>query len=315
MTNRKEHTKASIYTAITLVVVLLFLLFFGFKVIVPDTEEGILVDFGNSSVGTGQSEPAPSVQQSSAKPKAPTVETQVAKTVPQTSVDVKETVETQDFEDAPVVESGKRKQDTEAEKAQKAEELRKQAEAKEAERLKKIAEEKERKRLEEIERLKREEAAKLERERLERERKAAEIRQRTQNAFGGGAGTAATQGEGVTGDPGNQGSTNGAANTGSYSGSGLGSSGSGFELTGRSLNGSLPQPTYNVQEEGVVVVQIEVERSGKVVSATPILRGSTTQNPELQRVAREAALKARFNDNPTAPLKQVGTITYHFRLD
>lgn len=314
MEHKKENTKAAIYTTISVVVMLLLLIFFGFKAIMPDSEEGILVDFGNSVVGSGPQEPAPSVKKPASKPKSPPV-TEPVQTQPETSQDVQKTLETQDFEDAPVIESGKRKQETEEELAKKAEELRKKQEAAEAERKRKAAEEAERKRLEEIERQKKEEQARLERERLERERKAAEIRQRTQNAFGGGAGSSNSRDEGQTGDAGNQGSPNGAPNTGSYSGSGLGNEGSGYDLTGRSLMGSLPQPAYNIQEEGIVVIQIEVDRSGRVISATPILRGSTTQNAELQRVAKEAALEARFNDNPTAPLKQVGTITYHFRLD
>ncbi|MFB6340341.1 hypothetical protein ACE1ET_01395 [Saccharicrinis sp. FJH62] len=314
MEHRKENTKATIYTIISVVVMLLLLIFFGFKAIMPDSEEGILVDFGNSVVGTGLQEPAPSVEKPASKPKSPTVSEPV-KAQPQTSEDVKEDVETQDFDEAPVIESGKRKQETEEEIARKAEELRKQKEAEEAERIRKAAEEAERKRLEEIERKKKEEAERLERERLERERKAAEIRQRTQNAFGGGAGNANTSGEGQTGDAGNQGSPNGAANTGTYSGTGLGTEGVGFELTGRSNVGSLPLPVYNIQEDGIVVVQIEVDRSGRVISATPILLGSTTQNAELWRVAKEAALKARFNDDPTAPIKQIGKIKYTFSLD
>lgn len=314
MEHKKENTKATIYTSITVVVILLLLIFFGFRSIMPDSEEGILVDFGNSMAGSGQIEPAPSVEKPASKPKSPPISEQV-QTQPETSQDVQETVETQDFDEAPVVESGKRKQETEEEIAKKEEELRKQLKAAEAERIRKEAEEAERIRLEKIERQKREEQERLERERLERERKAAEIRQRTQDAFGGGAGTNQSSGEGQTSESGNQGSPNGTPNSGSYTGSGLGSEGSGFDLTGRSLNGSLPQPAYTVQEEGRVVIQIEVDRSGRVISATPILRGSTTQNAELQKVAREAALKARFNDNPTAPIKQVGTITYHFRLD
>ena len=313
MEHKKENRKAIVYTTISVVAMLLLLLFFGFHLVKPETEEGILVDFGTSAAGSGSVEPAPSVEKSSAQPKSPSVE----QTKPQeaASTDVQETVETQDFDDAPVIESGQRKQETEAEIAKREEELRKKREAEEAERIRKAREaQAERLRQEELER-QRKEQERIEQERLERERKAAEIRQRTQNAFGGGAGTNQSSGEGVTGDQGNQGSPNGAANTGTYSGSGLGNEGNGFDLTGRSLRGALPAPVYDIQEQGIVVVQIEVDRSGKVTSAVPILRGSTTQNASLQKKAVEAALKARFNDNPTAPLKQIGTITYHFRLD
>lgn len=312
MENKVEHRKASVYTAITLIVVILFLFLFGFRVIIPDTEEGLLVDFGTTLTGSGNTEPAPAISTPSAQPAAPTVTPAQSKSQPTSA---KEDLKTQNFEEAPVVESGKRKQETPEEKAAREAEIRKQqlAEAEARKRREAIAAEVARQ--EELERQRKAEEARLEQARIERERQANEIRQRTQNAFGGGAGTGETTNQGSAGGTGNQGNPNGAANTGSYSGSGLGDKGNGYSLSGRSLVGSLPEPVYNVQEEGIVVVQIEVDKNGRVISATPILRGSTTSDGELWRVAREAALKARFNADPTAAAKQVGTITYHFRLD
>ena len=312
MENKAEHRKASVYTAITLVSVLLFLFLFGFRVIIPDAEEGLLVDFGTKLTGSGNIEPAPSVTAPSAQPVAPTVTPAQSKPQPTSA---KEDLKTQNFEEAPVVESGKRKQETPEEKAAREAEIRKQqlAEAEARKRREAIAAEVARQ--EELDRQRKAEEARLEQARLERERQANEIRQRTQNAFGGGAGTGTTTNQGAAGGTGNQGNPNGAANTGNYTGSGLGNKGNGYSLSGRSLVGSLPEPAYNVQEEGIVVVQIEVDKNGNVISATPILKGSTTSDAELWRVAREAALKARFNADPTAATKQVGTITYHFRLD
>lgn len=85
-----------------------------------------------------------------------------------------------------------------------------------------------------------------------------------------------------------------------------------FDLGGRSLNGALPTPTYNVQDEGRVVVTIVVNPSGQVVGAE-IHRRTNTTNAALRKAALEAARKARFNvvngvDN------QSGTITYYFKL-
>jgi colicin import membrane protein len=149
----------------------------------------------------------------------------------------------------------------------------------------------------------------LEKERLAREASAEAIRQQTSNAFG--KTTNNSQSQGSAKGTGNQGDPNGSTTS---NGNGLGSSGN-WSLAGRSLQGSLPKPSYKLQKEGIVVVEIAVNRNGKVMSASPILRGSTTQDSQLWKLAKEAALKAQFNANPTAQAKQVGTITYKFVLN
>jgi TonB family protein len=121
--------------------------------------------------------------------------------------------------------------------------------------------------------------------------------------------------EGINKWSGNQGYTTGDPNSRNYSGTGQGSKGDGFQLKGRSLQGSLPKPAYDIQEEGIVVVEITVDRTGRVVSAKYTLRGSTTQDSRLKAAAQKAALKARFNADPNASAYVKGTITYHFELD
>ncbi len=59
---------------------------------------------------------------------------------------------------------------------------------------------------------------------------------------------------------------------------------------------------------------MSVDRSGKVTQATPGTKGSTTLDEYLLRVAKEAALKARFDPKSDAPVIQKGTITYNFIL-
>ena len=86
-----------------------------------------------------------------------------------------------------------------------------------------------------------------------------------------------------------------------------------FSLAGRSSE-RLPLPDYEHQVEGVVVVQVRVNRNGDVTSATPGARGSTTTNYHLLNAARRAAEQAKFNVDPGAHESQVGTITYRFRL-
>lgn len=90
---------------------------------------------------------------------------------------------------------------------------------------------------------------------------------------------------------------------------------SGFSLTGRSLSGALPLPGYSVQESGVIVVAITVDKYGNVVSAEYQLKGSTSQNATLKASAIKAAQQAKFNSDRNAPTFQKGTITYHFELN
>jgi TonB family protein len=88
-----------------------------------------------------------------------------------------------------------------------------------------------------------------------------------------------------------------------------------FSLSGRSLGkGGLPNPVYNVQEEGTVVVAITVNPAGQVVSANIQLKGTTTSSAALRKAALDAAKKARFNEVEDTH-NQSGTITYKFNLN
>jgi len=78
---------------------------------------------------------------------------------------------------------------------------------------------------------------------------------------------------------------------------------------------SLPKPNYPGNEEGVVVVQVTVDKSGIVTKAEPGVKGSNTANPALIAAAKKAALLAKFNVDNNAPAYQIGTITYRFVLD
>lgn len=118
------------------------------------------------------------------------------------------------------------------------------------------------------------------------------------------------QGAGGNGDGGSGGGSGGGNGPGIGKGKGPGVS---YDLTGRTFL-SLPKPVDNSQVEGDVVVEIVVDKEGKVTSATPGVRGSTTTNVELLQAAKQAALNARFDRKPDAAAYQKGTITYKFRL-
>jgi TonB family protein len=106
--------------------------------------------------------------------------------------------------------------------------------------------------------------------------------------------------------------TEGAPNYGPGGGTGDGKIS--YELGGRKAQ-SLPHPKYDIQKEGKVVVEVTVNQSGVVTKAVAGVKGSTTLDDNLLRVAREAALKATFDSNPDAPAIQIGTITYNFKLN
>jgi len=124
---------------------------------------------------------------------------------------------------------------------------------------------------------------------------------------------------GITGGTGSgQGSTTGGGDQGSPNGSGTGngsggSGGGNYQLGTRSAL-ERPKPRYDCDGEGVVVVKVYVDRNGVVKRADGQgQKGSTTSEECLIRRAEEAALKTRWQGDPSALELQVGTIRYNFQ--
>jgi len=284
-----EKGKGVVGAVLFHIVLITILIIAGFTSTPPTAEEGLLVNFGFDDFGSGSVEPSPSIMQETSPLPQPVT--------PAITPTQEKQVDTQDFdEEAPVVKKVVQP-DPEAE--------RKKQEAIEAERLRQAELEAERKRIEQEE---------LERKRKEEEaRKIQEATDRAKNALGRNTGTTTT-GEGATTGTGNQGVTTGSVNSTIRGiGTGQGPDGSSWSLAGRSAQ-SLPVPKYDHQVEGTVVVEVTVDRSGKVTSATPGVKGSTTLDEYLLKVARDAALLAKFDNKPDAPMVQKGTITYVFIL-
>ena len=120
--------------------------------------------------------------------------------------------------------------------------------------------------------------------------------------------------QGISEGQGDQGSQDGDPNSNAYTGGGTGTKGIAYQLGGRTI-AEIKKPNYDSQQQGKVVVTIRVDRNGKVISATPGAKGSTTTNAYLYSKAKEAALKTTFEANTTAPEIQVGTIIYNFKLN
>lgn len=314
----KEHRTGLIGTIITHAVILVLLLFFGFFTPLPlPGEEGILVNFGDSETGFGSEEPAPSETAPEKDQEEKRVETQTPPPPSQKAVAPvqKEALMTQDMEKTVAMESAKKKKDTEKVKDTEKEKLLKEKQNQEQIEKQRKAEA-EKQRLAEVARQKKEEDQRLALAAAEK-RKVGEINNRAKNAFGGsGQGTADSKStsQGVTFGTGNQGSPQGTANAEKYgAGGGIGN-GVSFSLDGRSAQ-SLPKPYYPGNEEGVVVVQVTVDKTGAVKKAEAGVKGSNTADPDLIAAARKAALQARFNVDENAPALQTGTITYRFVLD
>ncbi|KJS07576.1 MAG: hypothetical protein VR77_00700 [Flavobacteriales bacterium BRH_c54] len=120
-------------------------------------------------------------------------------------------------------------------------------------------------------------------------------------------------GDGNTGTPGDQGDESGDPSSSNYTGGGTGN-GVDFSLAGRSMV-KVKKPNNPTQEDGKVVVEIVVDKNGKVIRATPGARGSSTTNPTLYKISKEAALEARFNVKADAPAEQKGTMTFVYILN
>lgn len=74
---------------------------------------------------------------------------------------------------------------------------------------------------------------------------------------------------------------------------------------------SLPVPVYLAQGGGKVVVDILVDRQGRVVEAEP-QKNSSVRDEQILLYAKAAAERTMFNPNLKAPELQKGTIHYTF---
>lgn len=116
--------------------------------------------------------------------------------------------------------------------------------------------------------------------------------------------------QGITHGSENQGKPGGDPNSNRYDGI-PGKGGTGWSLKGRTAK-ALPEPSYNSNQQGNVVVKIWVNRDG-VVTRAEATANSTITDATLKRQAETAALKSKFSPDPNATELQTGTITYYFR--
>ncbi|MFT4754225.1 MAG: protein TonB [Salibacteraceae bacterium] len=146
--------------------------------------------------------------------------------------------------------------------------------------------------------------AKKKAEQEEQRKKMAAIANKLNNPTTDGGG-----GDGPDDQPGNKGQTDGGSD-GGYTGGGQGNGN--YSLDGRAAL-TKPKPVYDCQEEGKVVVDIKVDRNGKVVYAS-VGKGTTNTAECLTQKALDAAYKTKWQAKNGAPIEQRGRITYDFQI-
>lgn len=110
---------------------------------------------------------------------------------------------------------------------------------------------------------------------------------------------------------GEQGSPNGLKDIERYEGNGGSGGGPAYDLGGRGAKSIASPGRDNVSEEGKVVVDIWVDKDGRV-QRTEIGKGTTITNSEMRALALQAAKNSIFNKDENAADLQKGTITYTF---
>lgn len=293
-----RHKKKSFtLTTVLLSLLVLVLFYIGLTYFDPPEERGIAVNFGTMEFGSGNQQPTEKIRSEPREiPKPPNdpqkevveqEEIVEEKSEPQQEISKEEPTEkilTQESE-----ESIRIKQEREAKR--KADEAAKKAQA--------------------------------EAERKERERAAAEARQKAEeeakkrklDALMGGIGKSDGTASGSEGDdssPGDKGNPDGNPYATSYYGA-PGSGTGGYGLNGRSLvsKGKVQQ---ECNEDGRVVVRIVVDRNGRVIKATPGVKGTTNNAPCLLEPAKKTAFMHKWNLDSNAPSQQIGFVVVNFKL-
>ena len=270
---KKSEIQSGVATTIICIIILLILLFCGMTAHKNEMDEGVMVSLGYADEGFGESMPNPTPAPEAAPVPTPTP----PPAAPEVSSPSEKDLMTQE-DHSVVLEAEKKRKQAEEEAKRRAEEER-------------VAREKA-----EQERIAREKAAEEARIKAEQEAKKNQASSLAGSAFQNmGKGQGQTKGEAQQGNPAGQGSQGGHS----------------WSLSGRDLLGQLAQPSYQGNEEGRIVVEIRVDASGVVVSAT-ITKGTTITNETLRNAAVNAAKKNKFSAGGGVA---IGTITYNFRLN
>lgn len=290
-----EHKKKSFtFTTVVLSVLLLLMLYMGLTYMEPPIENGITVNFGTMEFGMGPEQPKEKVASTPAEtPREEEVSAPEEEAAEPETSEIPEEEVIDEKPSEPVL----------TQEQEEAIRIRQQKEAKEREAA--------------AERARAEREARERREAEERARQEREAKKRKIDELMGGINEADGQASGSEGDdqqPGDKGQPDGNPYASSYYGNtGAGSGTAGYGLSGRSLV-SRGKVAQDCNEAGRVVVRIVVDRSGKVIEATPGVRGTTNTHPCLMEPARRTAFMHQWNTDSRAPGQQIGFVVVNFKL-
>ena len=267
--------KSTAITAVILIALLLMIFNFGMKYQDPPEEYGIAINFGTSNQGYEIPNDILPSKESSEQVQEEVREEKIEETTEYISEEtIKEEVVTQTEKEAPVIE--------------KPEEV-------------------------ELKEIEKKEKPKKEKPTPKPKKPSKNKLQAFDNLLKGDTSDENKAGEGNDTSSGLKGDKNGDPSSTKYYGNSGSLGQSNYNLAGRNaLSEPIEQP--NCEEEGIVVVEVFVDRNGIVIRANSGAKGTTNSANCLLKPAREAALRTTWNADPNAPNKQKGTIIYKFSL-
>jgi outer membrane biosynthesis protein TonB len=274
----KHERDSAKLTALITVILVMLLFVMGKTYMDPPEEFGVAVNFGTTEFGQGDVQPLKPIKSEPVNINKP-AEVQPTKAEPAKAAESKEDVLTAENAEEIAI------------KKQKAAETKAKA----------IADAK----------------AKAEADRLAKEQRELAEKKKKLDALISGVSKSdgtAKGGEGNDNKAGDKGQSDGDPNAGGYYGNGTGNGDNGDYQLGNRKPLSRPKPDYICDEEGLVIVRIEVDVNGKVIKASPGVKGSTNTASCLLTKAQEAALKTKWAPDSNAPSKQFGIIKYRFSL-
>ena len=275
---KTNHEKDSArLTALIAIILVLIVFIVGPKYLDPPEEYGIAVNFGTTDFGSGTIQPKKPIK---SEPLDINEQPNVQESQPEAATPQTNTEKVLTEENAEAIAMKKQKE------------------------------------LEAIKKAETEAKAKAEEERIEKERKEREAKKKNLDDLIGGIGKSDGSESGNEGDDdkaGDKGQIDGDPYAPSYFGEpGAGGGGVGYGLKGRGTP-TKSKVVPDCDEEGRVVVEIHVSKSGNVVQAIPGKRG-TTGAYCLYDAAKKTALSYKWPADSKAPTKQVGFVVVNFSV-
>lgn len=86
-------------------------------------------------------------------------------------------------------------------------------------------------------------------------------------------------------------------------------------MKGRNVVGNISKPKCLVVEDGLIVIELIVDKSGDVTNAVVDESRTTVTDKDVLRDFCDSAKKIHFNMSPEAPKEQKGTVTFTLKVE